>query len=496
MNRRPHSRLRKIVGAAVVGLLVLGPSAPALADDIDDQRAAAEQERREKEAERKELEVSLEDTNAEYAQAVLDLNTVEARLPVAQAELAAAQAALAEAQRKAQILAQRLADAEDEETRITTEIADGEGKAEAARSDVVAMAREAYRRGDDVSTLGLVTGAQSTREFLEDVAVNSSAARSQSRAVAELQEAETVARNQEARLVAIRETITELKAEADANVVVAEEAEKDAAERKAEVEQLIEDQKQLKATIEDKRDETVAELEENEAQRETLEDEIQQIIVKQEERDRRLEEERKKREAEERKQREAEERKQRQAEREAAERENSRGGGGGGSGSGSGGGSGGGGGGGSSSGGGGGGGGGSSTSGPFLGWPTNYRVVTSSYGQRYHPIRNAWRLHAGTDIRSYCGTPIYAAQSGYVEQAYFGSGPGNNVLINHGRHKGDNVMSRYLHLSRDVVSVGQKVSKGQVIGYSGSSGTSTACHLHFEVFVNGSTVDPMGGWLN
>jgi murein DD-endopeptidase MepM/ murein hydrolase activator NlpD len=115
---------------------------------------------------------------------------------------------------------------------------------------------------------------------------------------------------------------------------------------------------------------------------------------------------------------------------------------------------------------------------------------------RYHPKLHVWRLHAGTDIRTYCGTPIYAAQSGYVEQAYYGSGPGNNVLINHGSHNGSNVMTRYLHLSRDVVGVGQYVSKGQVVGYSGSTGTSTSCHLHFEVYVNGSTVDPMQGWLN
>ncbi|WP_144881802.1 M23 family metallopeptidase, partial [Isoptericola variabilis] len=129
-------------------------------------------------------------------------------------------------------------------------------------------------------------------------------------------------------------------------------------------------------------------------------------------------------------------------------------------------------------------------------WPTNYHVVTSSYGMRFHPTLGIWRLHAGTDIRTYCGTPIYAAQSGYVEQAYYASGPGNNVLVNHGTYRGDNVMTRYLHLSRDVVGVGQYVSKGQVIGYSGSTGTSSACHLHFEVWVNGNTVDPMSGWLN
>nr|WP_246246664.1 M23 family metallopeptidase [Isoptericola sediminis] len=495
---------------------MIGPTAPVVADELDDQRAAAEEQQRQKREERQDLQHELEDTNDKFAQAVLDLNEVEGRLPVAQAELAEAQAALAEARRKAAVLADRLADAEDEEKAVAQEIEAGEGKVEEARDDVAAMAREAYRRGDDASTIGLVTGAQSTEEFLDDLSVTASAARSRSRSVTELQEAETVARNQQARLDAIRETIAVLKAEADANVVVAQEAEQQAAERKAEVERLIEEQKRLKATIADQRDETIAELEENEAERDQLQSEIKDIIAKQAERDRRLEEERKRREAEERRRQEAEARRQaereaeqRAAEQRAAERGQQDSGGGsgqgGGGGSGSGGGSGGGGGGsgsgsggGSSSGGGGGSssGGSSTPSGPFLGWPTNYRVVTSSYGMRYLPMYGYTRLHAGTDIRSYCGTPIYAAQSGYVEQAYYGSSPGNNVLINHGRHRGDSVMSRYLHLSRDVVYVGQKVSKGQVIGYSGSSGSSGACHLHFEVWLNGSTVDPMRGWLN
>ncbi|WP_418277511.1 peptidoglycan DD-metalloendopeptidase family protein [Isoptericola jiangsuensis] len=504
------SRLRRVVGAVVVALLVLGPqSSPALADDLDDQRAAAEAQQRKKEAEREDLQHDLEDANDAFRQAVLDLNEVEGRLPVAQAELAEAQARLAEARRKAAVLADRLTDAEQEEKEVSGRIEADEGKTEEARSDVVAMAREAYRRGDDVSTLGLVTGAQSTQEFLEDVAVTSSAARSRSRAVAELQEAETVARNQQARLDAIRATIADLKAEADANVVAAEEAEEEAAERKAEVERLIAEQEELKATIASQRDETISELEENDAQRESLKSEIKDLIVKQEERDRRLEEERRQREEAERKKREAEAAERRKAEQEAAEKEResnkggsggSSSGGGSGGGSSSGGGSGGSGSGGSSGSGssggsGGGGGGGSSSSGTFLGWPTAYHHVTSSYGMRFHPALNYWRLHAGTDIRAYCGTPVYAAESGYVEKAYYGSGPGNNVLINHGRYKGDSVMTRYLHLSRDTVFVGEKVDKGEIIGYSGTTGTSTACHLHFEVYVNGDTVDPMKGWL-
>ncbi|GAB6938566.1 hypothetical protein JCM11754A_20930 [Isoptericola variabilis] len=477
---------RRALGGLVAAVLVLGGATTsatvtagvsarsAAADDIDDQRAAAEAKQRAKERERDSLQEELEDTNAKYRQAVLDLNEVEGRLPVAQAELAAAEAALQEARRKAAILAQRLSDAEAEEAAVAGQIEADKGKVEAARADVVQMARQAYRNGDDTSTLGIVTGAQSTEDFLEEFAVSSSAARSQARTLTDLQEAEAVARNQQARLDAIRAAIADLKREADANVVAAEKAQRQAAERKAEVERLISQQRKLKASIEAQKANALEELKANEQAQRSLEAQLKDIIAKQKARDARLAEERRKAEEAARKKAAAE------------RRSNSGGGGGGGSSSG----------GGSGGGGGGGGGGGSSSSGPFLGWPTNYHVVTSSYGMRFHPTLHYWRLHAGTDIRTYCGTPIYAAQSGYVEQAHYTSGGGNNVLINHGTYRGDNVMSRYLHLTYDTVSVGEKVSKGEIIGYSGSTGTSAACHLHFEVYVNGSTTDPMGGWLN
>ncbi len=467
----------RLIGALLaVGLVVSGATA-AGADDIDDRRAQAEAEQRQKQRERDNLSHELEDTNAKYRQAVLDLNEVEGRLPVAKAELAAAQAALEEARRKAAILAQRLADAEAEEVAVSEQIEAGKGKVDSARADVVEMARQAYRNGDDPSTVGIVTGAQSTQEFLEEFAVSSSAARSQARTLTSLQDAEAVARNQQARLDAIRETVAALKREADENVVAAEKAEQQAQDRKAEVERLITKQKKLKASMAAQRKNALAELKANEQAQASLESKIKGIIAKQKARDARLEEQRRKAEAE--------------AKRKAAQRDSGGSSSGGGSSGGSGGSSGGG-----SSGGGGGGGGGGSSSGSFLAWPSNYHVVTSSYGMRLHPTLGYWRLHAGTDIRTYCGTPIYAAQSGYVEQAYYGSGPGNNVLVNHGTHRGSNVMSRYLHLTYDTVSVGDYVEQGEVIGYSGSTGNSGACHLHFEVYVNGSTVDPMSGWLN
>ena len=127
----------------------------------------------------------------------------------------------------------------------------------------------------------------------------------------------------------------------------------------------------------------------------------------------------------------------------------------------------------------------------YLSFPTAVPYITSSYGWRYHPILHYWRLHAGTDFRAYCGTKIYAAAEGRVEWARNVGGFGNQVMIDHGIVKGNSVFTSYNHLSRFSVSTGQYVTRGQVIGYSGSTGTSTACHLHFEVYVNGKTVDPM-----
>jgi murein DD-endopeptidase MepM/ murein hydrolase activator NlpD len=114
---------------------------------------------------------------------------------------------------------------------------------------------------------------------------------------------------------------------------------------------------------------------------------------------------------------------------------------------------------------------------------------------RFHPVLQYYRLHAGTDFRAYCGTPILAPADGTVLYARYLEGLGNQVLINHGYSSGgSSVMTSANHLTSFAVSSGQQVSRGQVIGYSGTTGTSTACHLHFEVYVNGSTVDPMG-WL-
>jgi murein DD-endopeptidase MepM/ murein hydrolase activator NlpD len=127
-----------------------------------------------------------------------------------------------------------------------------------------------------------------------------------------------------------------------------------------------------------------------------------------------------------------------------------------------------------------------------LSYPVN-APITSGFGRRYHPILHIWRLHAGTDFGAPCGTPVHAAAPGRIVRAGWAGGFGNQVVIDHGTMRGKDIASSYNHLSRYVVRSGN-VRRGQVIAYSGTTGLSTGCHLHFEVYVNGTHVNPMG-WL-
>jgi murein DD-endopeptidase MepM/ murein hydrolase activator NlpD len=123
----------------------------------------------------------------------------------------------------------------------------------------------------------------------------------------------------------------------------------------------------------------------------------------------------------------------------------------------------------------------SSPSAQGLIWPVS-GPVTSPYGMRWG------RLHAGIDIAAPTGTPIRAAASGTVVLAAWNGGYGNYTCIDHG----GGMATCYAHQSSYAVSSGAQVSQGQVIGYVGNTGHSFGAHLHFEVRINGSPVDPLG----
>jgi murein DD-endopeptidase MepM/ murein hydrolase activator NlpD len=116
--------------------------------------------------------------------------------------------------------------------------------------------------------------------------------------------------------------------------------------------------------------------------------------------------------------------------------------------------------------------------------------ITSPFGMRFHPILHVWKLHDGTDFGVACGTPVRAARAGTVESTYYNAGYGNRVIISHGWLAGASMATSYNHLTRWVVHPGERVKAGQLIAYSGTTGYSTGCHLHFMVYRNGTAVNP------
>lgn len=114
--------------------------------------------------------------------------------------------------------------------------------------------------------------------------------------------------------------------------------------------------------------------------------------------------------------------------------------------------------------------------------------LSSGFGMRVHPLLGGYRLHKGVDLAAVAGSPIRATADGVVARADWFGGYGLTVQLEHV----GGVETRYGHMSRLNVDAGQRVRKGDTIGYVGSTGRSTGPHLHYEVLVGGRAVDPAG----
>ena len=121
-------------------------------------------------------------------------------------------------------------------------------------------------------------------------------------------------------------------------------------------------------------------------------------------------------------------------------------------------------------------------------WPApGYTTITSNYGMRVHPIFKVNRMHTGTDIAMPTGSYIVASNDGVVIKSVYTSSYGNMVMIDHG----GGITTLYAHGSEIVAQTGDTVKKGDLVMKAGSTGWSTGPHLHFEVRINGNTMDPM-----
>jgi len=417
------------VVSAIALLLGIGLATPAGADAIDDKRRAAEQKKAANAKAREDAEDAMEGLDATLQAVVAALQDLQAQIPAAQATLDAANAALEKAQREAAIIAARLRDATDQQATITTTIDQDAQKATALRAAIGQMAREAYRSGGEVSGVGMILDADSTEDFVQRYGLMSTALRTQAQVLDALKATEAKNKNAQARLVAVKDRVAELKAAADQKVVEADNARAAAAAARKTLDDLLAQQVAQQQNLEAQKAAIAAQLAAIDAEAAQVQAELQAAIAEQRARDA------------------------------AAGKPQGPAG---------------------------------PLSGALFGNPTatNPMYVTSEYGMRFHPVLHYTRLHAGIDLRDHCGQPVYAGRAGTVQWARPRTGFGNQVMVDHGFVNGNALSTSYNHLTSFAVGAGQHVNAGQLVGYAGNTGTSAACHLHFEVYVNGATVNP------
>lgn len=463
-ERATHLRAaRALAGALALIVGVFAFAVPAGADS----REELEEQQRQNEEEQERVASALEGTNADLAETYLELDSINRRLPIAEAELVEANAELAAAERHRDSVQGRLEVAQAQREDLNAEIADGEDEIAGTETAMGEVARSAYRGGSGVSTLTVVLDATSPSEFANQFSVMNTAMRTQNQALVDLENLTAVNRNRQVRLEAVEVRIEELRIEAEEAVAEADAAQQQAADLVVEIETLKADQEAHAEELEELREEYAGEQSRLEDEQNDLADQIAEIA-----RAEAAERERQRREAERERQRQAERDRQNQT----TSPPSSGGGNSGGNNSG------------------GGNSGGGSSSSHFIAPITRSLYVTSAYGYRNHPIVGGRWFHYGVDLRSACGEPQRAAANGtVVEVRPTGSTPtsGNQVLINHGVMGGNSYVTVTNHLSRFNVSVGQRVSQGDIIGYTGMTGNVTGCHVHFEIWRNGSTINPM-----
>ncbi|MFX0537798.1 peptidoglycan DD-metalloendopeptidase family protein [Ornithinimicrobium sp. Y1847] len=553
---RRSRRLTVAVALTLSGLLVAGPALASDLDDIrskirevEKRESQAAKDRQASDQAASALGVELDHTTAQLVEADQRLRETTAAVETARIVLEEAEADLADAEAEARRIDTELAIARANESAIEDVLADNEDEQARSRSTVGAIARDSYKQGGMGSlatTLEILSGET---DAVDRMAMARTVLRVQDQQIRALATAEAQAVSEQDRLKGVRSDIAYLLAQAEANVIAKEQATAAAEEAKTALETLEAQQVQDKAALETEKQKVQEELEAEQQRSDDLAAQLEELAgtkhglkveekaelqrIAEEEARRKAEEEARRKAAEEaarraaaqeaaaKKAAEEEAARQRAAEREAQrqreaaaeaqrrqdeaarqeaerraaaaqreadaaadrereaqakaaadqrareqaasraqqqERTAAQ----------------------------------ASSSG-FLSYPVN-APSTSEFGNRLHPVLGIWLLHSGLDFGAPCGTPILAAADGVVYGTLYDDSRGNYVVLDHGVQRGVNLTTAYLHLESFAVSSGQSVSRGQVIGYEGTTGTSTGCHLHFETRENGTPVNPRG-WL-
>ena len=445
-------RRSRLISAAVVLVLAanLGASTPvAFADTLEDQQAALN-------AEAARVQQSLEFVDARIAKAAGDLVVYQGQLPGAQQSLLEAQGRVAGAVKEVEALAARVDLAQQNKAKITQQLENDKQKIADTRKLIGQIATQAYKSGGVPSNLSLFFGSNQSGSLTDTIDLADQALRSQNSAMDKLTQQNATNVNSQARLQAVEAEIKDLKAKADAALAREKAARDEAEAKKAEVDKLIADTTRLNGELQAAKPGIQSQLAQVKAQQDAVAAEIV-------ERDRKL--------------REAWEAEQRRIAEAAAAAARAQG----------------------------------QAPQPYvpappgplsafgLRSPFNGVPITSGFGWRATPpgtidfYGQGGYMHTGIDFGAACGTPVFAPAAGTVYSAGWGNdGGGNHVKISHGVVQGNSLTTIFYHNTSVVVSSGQQVSQGQLIAYSGTTGNSTGCHSHFETWVNGRAVDPMG----
>ncbi|WP_375000128.1 peptidoglycan DD-metalloendopeptidase family protein [Aeromicrobium sp. CTD01-1L150] len=440
------STSRKTALAAIItAALVAGFTQPVIADSRDD----LERERRGVSGKIDGAQKSYDQSSKAFANAKAALDKAQARLDAAETTLRKTRGQLAVAEAEDARMQRELEDAEQKLEKAIARLKRGEARLRGSEKKVEQFTVESLQEGDrGMRTFGELLSGADPSDFTERMSMNNSISDAQVSTMQKLAASRVMLQLNRDEVEELRDEVAVAREAAAANLAEKQELEAAAEAQAAEVGELVEAREAKSSETEKIRREDAKTLQAYESERDSLNSRLAALAAKEL--------------------------------REQRRRNNSGGGGGGG-------------GGGSSSGGGGGGGGGGNSSGgegfirPVAG------PITSQYGMRVHPITGVYKLHDGTDFSAPCGTPIRAAASGRVLERYYNSAYGNRLIINHGVRGGRSVATTYNHMIRPALKrPGARVSRGEIIGYSGTTGMSTGCHLHWMAIANGQTTNPMG----
>ncbi|WP_147681617.1 peptidoglycan DD-metalloendopeptidase family protein [Actinomyces ruminicola] len=426
-RRRRARRARRAV--ATVAALVLA-AAPLYAGAQADERQDAVDDQAAAQRKQAELAASLEGVSAELGQAYIELQNAQASLDTAQTELDSAEAVLAQKEREQQTAANRLAVAESQLATLKEQAEQTQTTVDENTTSVADLVVATYQGDSAVTSWTYVLASDSVDELTDRASTMEIATGVQESVLSAAEQERVQAANRQARQDATTERVSTLKAEADAAKTAAQTAKDTAKTKRDEVAAL----KAEKATAASNLESQKADLEKQQAQAAADEEAAAAKI----------------------------------AELDAANRASA-----GYTGSSSGAGA------------------SSSLGSGAIGHPiAGPLIVASPFGYRIHPITGERRLHAGVDLVASSGTPQYAGVAGTVTHN-INSSCGNGVFINGGVINGQSVVLAYCHLSAISVPNGATVTRGQTIGLTGMTGGATGPHVHFEVILNGTEVDPM-----